>query len=126
MALFTKTGKQGYRHTYAWEHSDGRTESTRDLTEQETDKIIKKLEAEFKEFDVANKMRRKLISMAREMGWEIAGKYAWEKPKADMDRVNAWCEKYGQFHKPLSKHTLQELPLLVTQFEQVYKSFLSS
>lgn len=127
MALFTKTGKQGYRHTYAWEHSHGRTESTRDLTEIETDAIIRKLEAEFVQFDVANKMRRKLISMAREMGWETTPSNSpWRRRVADMDRLNAWCVKYGQFHKTLNKHTLQELPLLISQFEQVYRSFLSS
>lgn len=114
MALFNQTGKMGYRHTYCWEASQGRTESTRELTSAEIQSIIHCLQAESDTYQQANRMRRKLISMAREMKWE--GNI--------IQRIDHWCEKYGQFHKPLMGHTLKELPLLITQFEQVYKSFL--
>ncbi len=122
MTLFTQNGKQGYRHTYAYEASKGRTESTRSLKLSEVDAIINRLEAEFRAFDTADKMRKKMIGIARNMGWELEVK----QPKPDMDRLNNWCVKYGQFHKELNKHDVKELSLLITQFEQVYSSFLSS
>lgn len=64
-------------------------------------------------------MRKKIIHMARRMQWERAG-------KADMERVNAWCNKSGYLHKSLNEYTYNELPALVTQFEQVFKSYLKS
>lgn len=138
MALFNQTGKMGYRHTYCWEASRGRTESTRELTATEIQSIIHRLQSESDSYQQANRMRRKLISMAREMGWSSPQPSPKERELAAchssplgrqggdiMQRIDHWCEKYGQFHKPLMGHTLKELPLLISQFERVYKSFLS-
>jgi len=46
------------------------------------------------------------------------------KRKLDMRRVNNWCLKYGYLHKLLDEYTYEELPKLVTQFEEVYKDML--
>jgi len=42
----------------------------------------------------------------------------------DMDRINAWCEKYTKLHKPIDKLEDNELPNVVTIFEKTYQSFL--
>jgi len=69
-----------------------------------------------------DQMRKKIIGIARTMGWQT-----WDVQKgrftADMDHINEWCVKYGQFHKPLNAHTEEELVKLVNQFEKVDKSF---
>lgn len=70
-------------------------------------------------------MRKKIIGMAHTMGWQI-----WDVKKgrfvADMEHINDWCLKYGQFHKVLNAHTEEELVQLVNQFEKVDKSFWKS
>lgn len=120
MKLLTEAGLQGRRHAYSYDYSNGRTESSKELTWLEIDRIIRDLEHDFKQFDQANTMRRKIISMAHEMDWEFPGH------KADMARISAWCEKFGYLHKPLNKYSYKELPRLVTQFESVYNTFLEA
>lgn len=125
MSLFTKLDKQGRRHAYAWEESNGRTESTKELTDSEVDKIITKLDLELKEKDACDVMRKKLIHMARDMGWEVYDKVK-KKVVADMQRIENWVVKYSPYHKKLNDHNEKELPLLITQFENYYNWFLSS
>lgn len=124
MKLLTEKDKQGYRHNYAYKASNGRTESTKELTFAEIAAIIKALSNETPEEQASDTMRKKIISMAREMGWEY-----WciikQKEVADMPRIKKWCVQYGYLHKDINKYTYAELPALVTQFEAVYTSFLS-
>jgi hypothetical protein len=120
MALLTKTGLQGRRHAIVWDYSNQRTESSRELTDPETRKLIRDLERGFSELERADVMRKKIISQAHEMGWELPGH------RADMARINAWCVKFGYLHKPINGYTYAELPALVTQFENMYQSFLRS
>lgn len=63
-----------------------------------------------------NKMRRKILSICREMGpqWYRSG-YNWE-------HINKWLFKYGYLHKGLNEYTKEELPKLITQFENLLKS----
>jgi hypothetical protein len=120
MALLTKSNLQGRRHAIVWDYSNGRTESSRELSDPETNRIIRDLERGFKELDRCDTMRKKIISQAHEMGWELAGH------RADMARINAWCLKFGYLHKSLNQYSYAELPALLTQFDSVYKSFLAA
>ncbi|MBA9078961.1 hypothetical protein [Rufibacter quisquiliarum] len=63
-------------------------------------------------------MRKKIISMAHKMRWQIDG------TKVDIARIDAWCRKYGAPAKGFNDYTYNELPKLVTQFGKVYKSYL--
>ena len=65
-----------------------------------------------------NKMRRKILSICREMAgdWFKNGVYNWR-------HINEWLLKYGHQHKELNKYTLAELPMLVTQFENLLKNY---
>lgn len=65
----------------------------------------------------ANNMRRKVISIAHEMKWKLPN------GKADMTRVNDFCVKRGHAHKTLNEYTYDELPKLITQFEQVLREY---
>ena len=98
-----------------------RTRKSSELTVAECDRIIKYLENYLKDIETlkhdqdlrADRMRKKIIAIAKhEMGWS-------------MDDIDAFCEKRGYCHQKLMEHTYKELPQLVTQFEEVYSSWLA-
>lgn len=120
-ALLAQTGLKAHKESLVLGYTNGRSESSRDLTAQEADALIRYLSAQAKPEDADDKMRKKMIHYARQMGWEI------EVPrgrKADIERLNNWCIHYGQYHKPLMEHDTAELTRLLSQFDAVYKSFL--
>lgn len=115
--LLTSTGLMAQKRNLILGFTDGRTESSKDMTYQEAGALITHL----KSLDASHKMRRRIIKMAHEMGWHLPG-----TQKIDMDAINEWCKKYGAYHKPLNDHSATELPRLVTQFEfGPYKHYLS-
>lgn len=67
-----------------------------------------------------NLQRRKIISIFRQMGYELPD------GKADMAKIYTWVEDYGYLKKPLNKYQLNEIPRLVYQAEKVLESFLKS
>lgn len=100
-------------------HTDGRTTSIRGLKMHEAIQVIQSLTGDQKpQNNPATKMRRKIMSMAHELGWELEG------GKLDTKRLNDWCIKYGFGKKKLDDYTEYELTMLVTQFEQAYVTYL--
>lgn len=101
--------------------SDGRyISSSKELYYEEANNIIIYLNAQLTltpEFRSMDLMRKKVIGCCRQMGWEKAG-------KADMNRINAWVEKYGHAKKDLMKYDAKELSKLVTQAENMRDSYL--
>lgn len=77
-------------------------------------------EAEAKEADRKNKMRRKIIHIFHKMDYK--------KPdgSADMQHINSWAINYGHAHKNLNDYTYNELCVLVTQAEKLYNSFIKT
>jgi len=67
----------------------------------------------------ADKMRKKILSMAHEMNWRVNG-------KVNMKAIDTWCRNYSYLKKSLDRYTYKELPKLVSQFESVYHHFLKS
>ena len=109
------------------EVTDGRASSSADLEFTEAKKLIKHLESLNPSIPKdrgqaamrADKMRKKILSICHEMGgdWELpGGAINWK-------HLNDWLMKYGYLHKALNAYTYEQLPELVTQFEQVLKSF---
>lgn len=89
------------------------------LTTAEANALIKSLLAQLKvEPDPDDVMRKKMLHFAHEMGWKFT------TGQVDVKRVDAWCQQYGQFHKPLMEHNSAQLASVVTQFENVYRTFL--
>ena len=119
-ALLNKTGLLPQKENIVAGISDGRTTSTRELTPQEAIDLIKYLKNQDQSEIAADVMRKKIISLAHEMGWHVAG-----TRKADMRRIDEWCKKFGYGKKSLDNYHYNELPKLVSQFESVYKSFLN-
>jgi hypothetical protein len=124
--MLNKLGRTGTKGDYVIAVTGGREWSCKELTFDEANTLISTLEAEVKEMErrkandsPENKMRRKLIGCMREAGYNIGG-------RADINLINEWVLKYGYLHKPLNKYTSAELPTLVSQAEEVKKSFLKA
>jgi hypothetical protein len=99
--------------------SAGRTTSSKELRFAEAAALIGHLKSLEPTVGGAEKMRNKILSMAHEMNWRHEG-----TQRVDMDHVNNWCLSRGYIKKKLDDYTYNELPKLVTQFEEVYKSYL--
>lgn len=125
-ALLALCKKQAYKIDYVVDVSNGRTQSSKELTDQEMDQLIETLVSEWhqslgKKKPEEDKMRKKVISICHELGWHLPG-----TTQIDMNAVNRFCETHSYLKKRLNKYTLQELPKLVSQFEQVLKSYYKS
>lgn len=118
MKLLTDLNLQGRRHDFAYRKSGGRTESTRELHNNEILAIIQELEGTSETYHRCDKMRKKIISMAHQMNWQVNG-------KADMARINNWCMVYGPYKKQLNAHNIKELGILVSIFDKVYRQYMN-
>ena len=115
-----------YKKQLVEEYTGGRETSSKELFVDEAGKLISDLQKAISlspEQVQADRKRKRLLHFAHQMMWEIESS---ERMVVDMNRVNGWCEKYGQFHKVLNEHTNSELSLLLVQFEKVYKDFLKA
>ncbi|QTE37208.1 hypothetical protein J3L18_29575 [Mucilaginibacter gossypii] len=65
----------------------------------------------------ADKMKRKILSLAHEMHWELPG-----TTKVDMARVDNWCET--MYSAPLDGLYYLDLVKAVSAFNQVYLKYL--
>lgn len=94
--------------------SQGRVSSSKDLSMQECELLIRHLQQIVNEGDPApSRMRRKIMSMCHVLGWTDS------QGKVDYKRLSGWLNKYGYLHKPLNDYSIKELPALVTQFEKL-------
>lgn len=118
-ALLSSTGQASQKSNLVYGFTDGRTESSREMLATEAEQLIQYLKLQDNSAESANVMRRKIISMCHRIKWQKDG-------KADMQRLNTWCIESGYLKKPLNDYTQKELPKLVSQFTQVYKSYLKS
>ncbi|WP_346237748.1 hypothetical protein ABDK00_001560 [Niabella insulamsoli] len=118
-SLLTQTGLMHMKAELVFSYSSRRTSSSKELTTMEAANLINYLKAQPTEAAQCQQMRRKIIAKAHKMRWETA------EGKADMERIEHWCLKYGGFKKKLNDHTYKELVHLVTQFNAMYKKFLA-
>lgn len=100
--------------------SGGRTTHVSSLHLEEGKAMIRHLKSRDPQEKKAEVMRRKIISMAHEMRWELP------TGKADMKRIDAWMVKSSYLHKKLNQYQYNELPKLISQFEAVYLSHLKN
>lgn len=118
-AMLTKLKLTGQKANLVLGFTGGRTESSREMSRAEATEFIKYLKSQDPDEQACDRMRKKIISMAKQCGYCQPG-----TDKADMARIDDWCRKYGKYHRPLNSHSKDELTQLVTQFENVYKSYL--
>lgn len=121
-SLLSQKGLMDHKRELVMSFSGGRTEHSRDMNDVEANEMIRYLRSQT---DPADKMRKKIISMAHEMNWHSDSHWNGTQ-KVDMQRLNDWCVKYGFGKKKLNDYSYKELPRLVTQFEHVYLSYIKS
>jgi hypothetical protein len=104
-------------------HSNGRTESLTAMTQPETQSLINGLkEAMGQPTETSEeKMRKKIISMAHDLGWRLPG-----GKKIDMHSVDTWCINKSGFAKPLDALNYWELTKAVTMFSSMHEKYLKA
>lgn len=120
-AMITKLKLQSSKESIVLGFTNGRTDSRADMYKEEATAMIKYLKSLDPDEQKAEKQRRYIISMAHECGYRKPG-----TTKVDMKRLDEWCVKYGMYHKKLNQHNVDEIPHLVTQFKERYKSYLKN
>lgn len=120
-ALMTPWHKQNKKEIILGITND-RTDSTKELTQPEVDALIKHLQSQEKKPDPCDVMRKKIISIAWQMNWTYQKD---GKTKADIIRINKWCEQSSYLKKKLNDYKYKELPKLLSQFQIVYKDYLN-
>jgi len=121
MTLFTQTKQIGHRHTACFNVSNGRTESTKELTEAEVDVIIKelkKLQTDKPKYTPkeGDKQRKKIIGIARDMRWDARGDAIM------MHRIDEFMLNRTKYRKKLNDLTVDELNKVCFIFENEVKS----
>lgn len=131
---------KGEKETLVAAHTQGRTTSSREMYDYEAAQLISTLTVEKMKRDgkllpasqvpepkektpnewvKAQKMRRKMCSLAHTILWKD------HLGKADIKRINNWCIKNGKYKKALNEHSYKELIQLVSQFETMVKRILT-
>lgn len=119
--ILSKQGLNDDKDAIIEEFTGGRTNSTSKLYFSEATTLIKQLKNPVAASE--EKQRKHIIAMAHEMTWEL------EDGKADMKRINSWVAKYGHLnasHRTINDYKGTDLQTLVTQFQNVYKSYLKA
>lgn len=109
---------------------DSTKESLTELSDEELQELVTRLTETYGNSLPANfkpkpgdAMRKKIITMARQMRWVKLKNGVFV---ADMARIDSWCLHYGKFKKKLNDHCPEtELPLLVTIFQEVLKTYFA-
>lgn len=117
--LLKKMSIEDQRKELVWEYSGERTSSTKYLRKYEFERLVEDLQNQYddmnrKERNAADRMRKKFFHYAHLLGWET-------KPgELDYDRINGWLKKYGYLHKGINEYSIEELPRLISQIQQLY------
>lgn len=104
--------------------SVGRSTSTKDLYDHEAAAMLAHLQQNDPNRQGIEKMKGKIFYYCHEMGWtklNVTGKRV-----VDMKRLEEWCLNRSYLHKKIDWYSYKELPKLVSQFEEVYKSYIKS
>lgn len=118
--LLVKAGVMDYKADLALSYSNGRTESLKAMTHDETVELVKYLNDMLGLTEnPAARMRRKILSIAHELHWELPG-----TNRIDMERVDKWCIAHTGAKKPLDGLSISELNKAVTGITIYYRQFL--
>lgn len=119
--LLKTTGLTSQKASLVNAFTNGRSTSSKDLNDYEAIELIKFLKGQTAgKDDAAQKMRRKMISLAHELHWHVPG-----TGKVDMEKLNGWCVNNGKYKKLLNDHSYEELVNLLSQFKIVHAKFLN-
>lgn len=109
---------------------DDNKTSTKDLSQQQAEELIYFLKTGkaktydyYASFDFSNRQHRYLLSLCHQIGWEVFSERAG-KLVVDTEALGRWLHKYGYLHKTLKEYSENQLPKLITQFENMVKSVI--
>jgi hypothetical protein len=130
--LLNQTGKMDAKVDLVNYYTKGRETSTKEMLYYEANDLIKHLEAFQKQESIqkiptseqlknqsCDRMRKKIIAMLREIGYEKYSDFAG-KSVADMTRIYKLIDTVGYLKKPMNEYNELELPKLVSQIESIY------
>lgn len=131
-AVLWKKGLLKHKEELVLDASEGRTRSSRDLTKEEAKQLLTSLnDYTVDKAQDKTPMLKKLFAMCHEMGWitkkMIIGEDGKMKEGKDYARVYSWVEAHGYLKKKLNRYTYNELPKLISVFEEkIYKPYLKN
>lgn len=104
--------------------TNGRTETSTELTPAEATEVIRHLKEAYGDGDTKSMaaMIGKLFYYCHEMNWTKLNPKG--KIVADGKKLDEWMVEYSYLKKKMNAYTYQQLPKLVSQFSEVYKSHL--
>lgn len=113
------------------EISGGRTGSTAALYFNEAHQWISAMtKLEEKKSDPAQRMINNIVAMAREMQvvyrQDVVNADGRVQTKSNYSRLNKWMKESSYLKKPLRDYTYEELPKLVSQYKNIYFSWLKT
>lgn len=111
-------------------YTNNRTSHLSEMTDAEIGELITWLNQDRKQQDDNSLMVRKLFAMAHEMGWIAVEKLVHPdgsiSTKKNYKQLHGWVEHYGYLRKKLNRYSHNELPKLITQFEQyIYNPYIA-
>jgi len=127
-AILARRGMMDMKQQLVSDASDGRTDHSTELRYGEITKLLTHLNQGVEmrlsaDKEAGNKMRRRILSMCYSAGWTRFSVKDM-KQAVDLARLDNWCIKYSYLNKPLNDYNYNELPKLVSQFENYLKSEL--
>lgn len=119
--IFSKKGiSKEERAAIVHDFTNGKELSVGRLSTNELSELIDRFTDKQVSDDAPNRMRRKIIALFRERGFEYYD-HASNRTKADMHRIYKWVKHYGKHNpKRLKDYTYSELIDLVSQVETLH------
>lgn len=120
--IISKRGLKELKKQMLLDASNGRTDSSKQLTGEEAAILLQYLNAEKnKTQESIDLMIRKLFAMAYDLRWiekKVEVTSTGIQSKKDFSTVYDWVKKFGYLSKDLKEYKQNELPKLISQFEQ--------
>ncbi|WP_192821205.1 phage protein GemA/Gp16 family protein [Rufibacter sp. LB8] len=125
--LLNELGLMDYKAELVEQYSATKATSAKELTPQEAKALIEHLERSKGrqanrpqiQRTPAEKMRRKIFAICYTIGW-IEGESPADRAM-NRAKIDSFCARNSYLRKPLNDYTLDELPKLVSQFEQIQR-----
>lgn len=119
--LLNETGLIEDKKDLVRSFTNGRAESSKELSVKEANRLILHLEGFHQTHDPADRMRKKIFAICHHLQW-IYGSSEVDK-KLNQVKIDAFIKRYGYLKKPLNAYTRLELPKLVSQLEIIEKKY---
>jgi len=119
MTLLSKAGfDDDMRHEFVYHWTNGRTSSTRELSEFELVQMIERIEKDPLFSHNINRQLSDEIRRKRSVVLSIATRTGIHDPN-DWEKFNGFMLNRSVYHKPLNEYTSRELDDLIRQFRSI-------